>query len=51
MPAERVQFARGHDQVVRLLEDRLGPGDVVLVKGSRAMEMERIVAALRQKEG
>jgi len=51
MPADRVHFAESHDEVVRLLKDRLGPDDVVLVKGSRGMEMERIVAALRQEEG
>ncbi|MGB9722868.1 MAG: UDP-N-acetylmuramoyl-tripeptide--D-alanyl-D-alanine ligase [Chloroflexia bacterium] len=50
MPAGRVHFAREREEVIRMLRERLRPGDIVLVKGSRAMEMEHIVAALRQKE-
>ena len=34
------------DEVPELLEDELGPGDLVLVKGSRGMRLERIVEAL-----
>ncbi len=36
----------GYDELIRDLSRALGPGDVVLVKGSRAMKMERIVHAL-----
>lgn len=50
MPAGRVHMAQEREEVIRMLRERLRPGDVVLVKGSRAMEMEHIVAALRQKE-
>lgn len=50
MPAGRVHLARERQEVIEMLRERLRPGDVVLVKGSRAMEMEHIVAALRQEE-
>jgi len=33
-------------QAIEYLKDRLGPGDVALVKGSHGMRMDRIVAAL-----
>ena len=33
-------------QAVEVLKDRLGPADVVLIKGSHGMRMDRIVAAL-----
>lgn len=37
------------DQVVAYLKPRLQSGDVVLVKGSRGMQMERIVSALESE--
>jgi UDP-N-acetylmuramoyl-tripeptide--D-alanyl-D-alanine ligase len=39
-----------NQQVIELLETRLQPNDVVLVKGSRGMQMEQIVTALEAKE-
>lgn len=36
----------GNRQAVALLQERLRPGDTVLVKGSRGMKMEEIVQAL-----
>ncbi len=51
MPAGRVHRAQEREEVIRLLRKHLQPGDIVLIKGSRAMEMEHIVAALRQEEG
>jgi UDP-N-acetylmuramoyl-tripeptide--D-alanyl-D-alanine ligase len=38
-----------HDAMIRDLRDAVGPGDVILVKGSRAMKMERIAHALQQR--
>ena len=34
------------EQAIEFLQDRLGEHDVVLVKGSRGMRMDQIVAAL-----
>lgn len=49
LPPDRVHQAETHEQVVQMLSGHLQAGDVVLIKGSRAMEMERIVAALREE--
>ncbi len=48
---ERTHVATGCDEAVRLVESLLGPGRVVLVKGSRGMRMERLVAALAAEPG
>jgi UDP-N-acetylmuramoyl-tripeptide--D-alanyl-D-alanine ligase len=48
MPIEHITQLDDSDQVIEYLQDRLGEGDVVLVKGSRGMEMDRIVSALEQ---
>jgi len=48
LPPSRVYFAPDPQAAVDLLQGRLKPRDVVLVKGSRAMEMDRIVAALQE---
>ncbi len=48
LPPSRVYFAPDPQAAVELLQGRLKPRDVVLVKGSRAMEMDRIVAALQE---
>jgi UDP-N-acetylmuramoyl-tripeptide--D-alanyl-D-alanine ligase len=46
MPASRITLLESSQEAVRLLGDRIGPGDVVLIKGSRGMHMDEIVAAL-----
>jgi UDP-N-acetylmuramoyl-tripeptide--D-alanyl-D-alanine ligase len=38
------------EQVTGYLQGRIREGDVVLVKGSRGMELDRVVAALEQSE-
>jgi len=38
-------------EAARLLTDWVGPGDAVLVKGSRGIRMERVVQALRERGG
>ena len=39
------------NEIGKILEDELQAGDVLLVKGSRGMRMERIVEALKQSVG
>jgi UDP-N-acetylmuramoyl-tripeptide--D-alanyl-D-alanine ligase len=46
----QIDVTHDTDEAVALLEDLLGPDDIVLVKGSRAMRMERIVEALSAGE-
>jgi UDP-N-acetylmuramyl pentapeptide synthase len=36
-----------NSQAIEHLRQLVGPGDIVLVKGSRSMAMEEIVAALQ----
>ncbi len=49
MPPEAVLACSRHEEVVAAARLLLAPGVRVLVKGSRAMEMERIVAALQRR--
>jgi UDP-N-acetylmuramoyl-tripeptide--D-alanyl-D-alanine ligase len=46
--AERLRAFPHTDSAAAALPALLQPGDIVLVKGSRAMEMEKIVQALRE---
>jgi len=48
MPADRVHILEDNAAAIRLLESLVQPGDVILIKGSRAMRMEEIVNALSQ---
>ena len=47
----RVFEAGDNEKAVRIIADRLSAGDVVLVKGSRAMKMEAIVRRLEEPSG
>lgn len=49
MPPEHVLVCDQHAEVVAAVRSLLAPRAWVLVKGSRGMEMERIVAALRRR--
>ncbi|GAB4437951.1 MAG: UDP-N-acetylmuramoyl-tripeptide--D-alanyl-D-alanine ligase [Chloroflexi bacterium OHK40] len=49
LPAEQLRICAGTTDAVATLEPLLQPGDQVLIKGSRGMEMERIIAALRRR--
>jgi len=48
MPREAVFVADDAEQAIAFLRTNLRPDDVVLVKGSRAVHMETIVAALEK---
>ncbi len=49
LPAEQVFMLAENAQVVQFLQTRLQPGDFLLVKGSRGVAMEEIVAALQRR--
>jgi len=44
-------FIGSHDEIVEAVKGRLGPGDWILVKGSRLMAMEKVVEGLRTQTG
>jgi len=46
MAEERIQAFNNHQEVIEYLEIHLKPHDLVLVKGSQGMRMEKIVKAL-----
>lgn len=46
IPRERTKFFASSEEAAKFIEEFLSPGDVVLVKGSRGVQMERIVEAL-----
>ncbi len=46
LPAGRIVPVASQGEGARILEEFLGPGDVLLVKGSRGMRLEKLVAAL-----
>ena len=50
LPPSRVLEAETSDEAVALLRQVLRPDDVVLVKGSRGVQMDRIVGALEAAE-
>jgi UDP-N-acetylmuramoyl-tripeptide--D-alanyl-D-alanine ligase len=47
LPAGAVRPVAGKAEAVRLLQEFLAPGDWLLVKGSRSMHMEAVVAGLQ----
>jgi len=50
LPPSRVLETETADEAVTLLRQGLRPDDVVLVKGSRGVQMDRIVGALEAAE-
>jgi UDP-N-acetylmuramoyl-tripeptide--D-alanyl-D-alanine ligase len=48
MAAERVHVGGSHEEVAAAVRSLLQGNDWVLVKGSRSMKMERVVAALAE---
>jgi UDP-N-acetylmuramoyl-tripeptide--D-alanyl-D-alanine ligase len=51
LPAARAHLAASHDEIAGALRGTLRAGDVVLVKGSRSMRMERVLEALTGTKG
>jgi UDP-N-acetylmuramoyl-tripeptide--D-alanyl-D-alanine ligase len=49
MEESAVQFFGNNQQVIEYLRKKLHPADVVLVKGSRGMQMEVIVSSLEAR--
>ncbi len=49
MTGERALWREDADEVAELLVHELVPGDRLLVKGSRGMRMERVIAALKEE--
>lgn len=48
-PDDHTRFFENSDQAAEFLSTFIQPGDLLLVKGSRGVKMEKIVAALRAK--
>lgn len=46
LPSERIHVERDHETIAARLRERLAKGDRILVKGSRAARMERVIEAL-----
>jgi UDP-N-acetylmuramoyl-tripeptide--D-alanyl-D-alanine ligase len=46
LPATQTKFFSSSEDAAKFLEDFIAPGDLLLVKGSRGVQMERIVEAL-----
>jgi UDP-N-acetylmuramoyl-tripeptide--D-alanyl-D-alanine ligase len=50
MDEARARIASDPEEACRMVRERLAPRDWVLVKGSRAMKLERVVEALRREK-
>jgi UDP-N-acetylmuramoyl-tripeptide--D-alanyl-D-alanine ligase len=50
LPQTKVVVVENKDAAIEYLHNRIGEGDVVLIKGSRGMQMDQIVAALEEVE-
>ena len=45
-PAERTQFFENSEEAAKFLESFVAPGDLLLLKGSRGVRMEKILEAI-----
>jgi len=51
MSKDQVRVVGTHEEMTREIGERMSPGDVVLLKGSRKMQMEKVVEGLRSLGG
>ncbi len=51
IPLDRLKFFSSSEDAANFLQTLLQPGDLILVKGSRGVKMERIVEALLMQHG
>jgi len=49
LPPERARFFSSSDEAAGFVVETIAPGDLLLVKGSRGVRMEKIVEALRAR--
>ena len=49
-PAERAAEARSHEEMAQKIRAAMHEGDVILLKGSRKMQLEKVVEALKGKD-
>jgi UDP-N-acetylmuramoyl-tripeptide--D-alanyl-D-alanine ligase len=49
LPRERVRFFTSSDEAAGFVAETIEPGDLLLVKGSRGVRIEKIVEALRAR--
>jgi UDP-N-acetylmuramoyl-tripeptide--D-alanyl-D-alanine ligase len=47
MNVDAIVSAASHEEIANAIIQQAGPGDLILVKGSRGMKMEKIAALLR----
>src|SRR5437879_5755662 len=51
IPRDRLKFFSSSEEAAQFLEEEIQPGDLLLVKGSRGVKMERVVEALLAQHG
>jgi len=47
MPADHLKVMETHDEMVKEITDTMREGDLILLKGSRKMGLEKVVEGLR----
>ena len=50
IPADRLKVMETHDEMVKEIADTMREGDLILLKGSRKMGLEKVVEGLRRRE-
>jgi len=48
MPADHLKVMETHDEMVKEITDKMREGDLILLKGSRKMGLEKVVEGLRR---